>query len=69
MTKHRRITGLIAVALIAIATAAAMRAHLPSKDDPTTSAGIMSFNERWGDSSKLATVHDDQSLVSSAKRN
>ena len=45
MTKHRTITGGVAIALLAVAaTAATMRSH-----------GIRSFDERWVEVSQLPT--------------
>ena len=68
MTKHRTITGFVAVALLAVAATVAQR-PLPSKNHPSASAGIMSFSELKADVSKLATDdYDDQSFVYSAKR-
>jgi hypothetical protein len=69
MTKHRTITGFVAVALLALtATAAALR-PLPLKSHPNASAGIMSIGELSADVNKLATDdYDDQSFVYSAKR-
>ena len=71
MTKHRTITGFVVVALLAVAaTAAAMRAHYPSKNHSIEPVGIMSFAELAGSVNKLATDdYDDQSRVYSAKRN
>ena len=45
MTKHRTITGFVAVALLAVAATAATLRPLPSKNHPNASAGIMSFSE------------------------
>jgi hypothetical protein len=50
MTKHRRITGLVVIALFAVATAATMRSHSPST---ANSAGEISFNQRMADLDKL----------------
>jgi len=63
MTKHRTITGFVAVALLAVAaTAATMRSHAPGTDGIVVSAGTnmskgltvdakelpsASFDERW----------------------
>ncbi|OCK59770.1 hypothetical protein LMTR3_19235 [Bradyrhizobium sp. LMTR 3] len=62
MTKHRTITGFVAVALLAVAaTAATMRSHLPWTGGTVVSAGTTtkglaveanelptaSFDERW----------------------
>jgi len=69
MTKHRTITGFVAVALIAVAATAATLRPLPSKNHPNASAGIMSFSELRADVNKLAADdYDDQSFVYSAKR-
>ena len=71
MTKHRTITGVAAITLLAVAaTVATTRAHYPSKSYSTAPVGITSFKELAGDVNKLATDdYDDQSLVYSAKRN
>ncbi len=69
MTKHRTITGFVAVALLAVVATAATLRPLPSKNHPGVSAGIMSFSEK-ADVNRLATEdYDDQSFVYSAKRN
>jgi len=69
MTKHRTITGFVAVALLAVAATAVAQRPLPSKNQPSASAGIMSLSELKADVSKLATDdYDDQSFVYSAKR-
>ena len=57
MTKHRTITGFVAVALLAVAaTGGAMRSHLPSTDGTTLSNGVTvdadklptaDFDDRW----------------------
>jgi hypothetical protein len=59
MTRHRTITGFVAVALLAVAaTVANIRAHAPSTDGIVVSAGTKgltvdtntptaSFDERW----------------------
>jgi hypothetical protein len=70
MTKHRTITGFVAVALLAAGATATTLRPLPSKHHPNTSAGIMSLSELTTDVNKLATEnYDDQSFVYSAKRN
>jgi hypothetical protein len=70
MTKHRTITGFVAVALLGVAATAATLRPLPSKNHPNASAGIMSLSELATDVNKLATDnYDDQSFVYSAKRN
>jgi hypothetical protein len=69
MTKHRTITGFVAVALLAVAATATTLRPLPSKSHPNASAGIMSISELSADVNKLATDdYDDQSFVYSAKR-
>jgi hypothetical protein len=63
MTKHRNITGFVAVALLAIA-AANMRSISSSAGLSVASAGMGSFNELTTDVNKLPTEQfDDQSLV------
>ena len=52
MTKHRRITGLVAIVLLAVATAATMRSHSPSTAN-SVAAGEISFNQRMADLDKL----------------
>ena len=49
MTKHRRITGFVAIALLAVAaTIATTRSHSPSADGIVASAGtIANFDDRW----------------------
>ena len=70
MTKHRTITGFVAIALLAVAATAVTLRPLPSKTHPSASAGIMSFSELKIDVNRLATDnYDDQSFVYSAKRN
>jgi hypothetical protein len=70
MTKHRTITGFVAVALLAVAATAVTQRPLASKNYPNASAGIMSLSELATDVNKLATDnYDDQSFVYSAKRN
>ena len=69
MTKHRTITGFVAVALLTGAATAATLRPLPSQHH-NASAGIMSLSELKVDVNKLATDdYDDQSFVYSAKRN
>ena len=54
MTKHRRITGFVTVALLAVAaTAAAMRSHLPSTDGLVVSGTTL----MKGDANKLPTAN------------
>ena len=57
MTKHRTITGFVAVALVTVAaTGAAMRSHLPGTDGTTLLKGLTvdanklpaaDFDDRW----------------------
>ena len=71
MTKHRTITGFVAVALLAVAaTAATMRSHSPWNDGIVVSAGTKaltvdankfptaSFDERWSAMSALPSTPD-----------
>ena len=51
MTKHRRITGLVAIVLLAVA-AATMRSHSPSTAN-SVAAGEISFNQRMADLDQL----------------
>ena len=72
MTKHRTITGFVAVALLAVAaTAANVRTHAPStaaSADTTTSKGLpvdvnaptASFDERWSAMSASTTGTPEQ---------
>jgi hypothetical protein len=70
MTRHRTITGFVAVALLAVAATAATLRPLPSKNHPDASADLMSLSALAVDVNKLATDnYDDQSFVYSAKRN
>ena len=72
MTKHRRITGLVIIALLTAAAttaAATMRSHSPSTNRLIAPAGMMSLEELRIDINKLPTDdYDDQSLVYSTKR-
>jgi hypothetical protein len=52
MTKHRRITGLVAIVLFAVAAAAIMRSHPPSTAN-SVAAGELSVNQRMADLDKL----------------
>jgi len=62
MTKHRTITGFVAVALLA--AAANLRAHSASADRPIAPAGMMSFEGLTADVNKLPIEDfEDQSLV------
>ena len=73
MTKHRTITGFVAVALLAVAaTVATMRSHSPWTDGIVVSAGTSSkgltvdankfptaaFDERWSAMSALPSTPD-----------
>jgi hypothetical protein len=70
MTKHRTVTGFVAVALLAAAATVTTLRPLPSKNHPSASAGIMSLSDLTTDVNKLAADnYDDQSFVYSAKRN
>jgi hypothetical protein len=75
MTRHRTITGFVAVALLAVAaTAAAMRSHAPWTDGVVVSPGttmlkdltvdantpIASFDERWSAISTSKTDTPEQ---------
>lgn len=70
MTKHRRITGLVAIALLAAATTAAnMRSQSPSTARSIAPTGSMSFKELTADVNKLPTENfSDQSPVYSTNR-
>ena len=68
MTKHRTITGFVAVALLAVAaTGSAMRTRVPSTDGTTLSKGlavdanklpISDFDDRWSAMSALSPTTD-----------
>ena len=78
MTKHRTITGFVAVALLAVAaTAATLRSHAPWSDgnavstgttiskNPTVGANELpaaSFDERWSAMSAATTDTGERSL-------
>ena len=65
MTKHRTITGVVAVALLAIAaTASTMKSHWPLNDRAGFSAGMPSFDERWLEVAKIPTegINDQSQL-------
>lgn len=70
MTKHRRITGLVAIALLAAATTAAnMRSQSPSTARAIAPTGSMSFKELTADVNKLSTENfSDQPPVYSTNR-
>jgi hypothetical protein len=65
MTKHRTITGVVAVALLAVAaTASTMKSHWPLSDRAGLSASTPSFDERWVEVAKLPTEGlNDQSQL------
>jgi hypothetical protein len=66
MTKHRTITGFVAVALLAVAaTAATMRSHSPWTDGATKALTVdankfptASFEDRWSAMSALPSTPD-----------
>ena len=68
MTKHRRITGFVAVALLALAaTTVNVRSHSHSTNLAVASADMGSLKELTVDVSKLPIEEfDDQSLVFSS---
>jgi hypothetical protein len=70
MTKHRTITGFVAVALLAAAaTAATVRSYSPLTAHAIAVTGMTSFKDLTADVNKLPTEDfDDQSLVYSRKR-
>jgi hypothetical protein len=70
MTKHRTITGFVAVALLAIAaTATTMRSHSPATGRIIGSVDMTLLKGPAVDVNKLPTEEfDDQSLVYSSKR-
>ncbi|MGY3527838.1 hypothetical protein ACVIHD_001862 [Bradyrhizobium embrapense] len=57
MTKHRTITGFVAVTLLAVtATAATIRSHLPRSDGVVVETGPLparDFSDRWSPISAL----------------
>jgi hypothetical protein len=60
MTKHRRITGFVAVALLAVAaTATTMRSHSPGTDGNVVSAGTTLLKGLTVDAHKLPTADFD----------
>ena len=60
MTRHRTITGFVAVALLAVAaTAANMRPHSPSTDGIVVSAGTTMLKGLAVDADKLPTASFD----------
>ena len=67
MTKHRTITGFVAVALLAVAaTAATMRSHSPWNDGIVVSAGTTLPKDYAGDANQLpaADFNDRWSAIS-----
>ncbi|WP_445216760.1 hypothetical protein ACKWRH_32005 [Bradyrhizobium sp. Pa8] len=70
MTKHRVITGFVAVALLAAATTATnFRSYWSSADRAVASANAMSIEKLTAAAGKLATDEfDDQSVIYSSKR-
>ncbi|TYO62711.1 hypothetical protein FXV83_31345 [Bradyrhizobium hipponense] len=70
MTKHRRISGFVAVALLAAATTAVtIKSYSSSADRPAASANAMSIGELTAGAGKLPTDEfDDQSVIYSKKR-
>jgi hypothetical protein len=68
MTKHRRITGFVAIALLA-AVVATMRSQSPSTARSVAPGGMMSFKELTADVNKLPTEDlSDRSQVYSTNR-
>lgn len=69
MTKHRTITGFVAVALLAVAvTAANIRTHGPSTDGIVVSAGTtMSKGLPVGTNAPTASFEDRWSAMSASK--
>jgi len=60
MTKHRTITGFVAVALLAVAaTAATMRSHSPWTDGVVVSAGTTLLKDPAVDANKLPPADFD----------
>jgi hypothetical protein len=60
MTKHRTITGFVAVALLAVgATAVTMKSHSPWTDGLVVSAGTTMLNGLTVDANKLPTASFD----------
>jgi hypothetical protein len=70
MTKHRTITGFVAVALLTAATTAeTIKSYSSSADRPAASANAMSIGELTAGAGKLLTDEfDDQSVIYSRKR-
>ena len=61
MTKHRTITGFVAVALLAVAASAAtMRSHTPSTEGIVVSAGTTMSKGLTVDASELPTASFDE---------
>ncbi|MET4627651.1 hypothetical protein ABIB83_004674 [Bradyrhizobium sp. I1.8.5] len=70
MTKHRVITGFMAVALLAaVTTGINIRSYWSSGDRAVASANAMSIEKLTTAAGKLATDEfDDQSVIYSSKR-
>ena len=67
MTKHRTITGFVAVALLAVAaTAATMRSHSPSTDGTVVSAGTTLLNTVDANNLPTANFDDRWSAISAS---
>ena len=67
MTRHRTITGFVAVALIAVAaTAATMKSHLHSNDVTVASAGTTALKGPTVDANSPAASFDDRWSAMSA---
>ena len=72
MTRHRTITGFVAVALLAVAaTAATMRSHAPWTDGFVVSPGTTMLKDLTVDASKLpaASFEDRWSAMSTSTTN
>ena len=66
MTRHRTITGFVAVALLAVAaTAATMRSHSP--EGTIVSAGTTMLRGLTVDANKAASFDDRWSAISASK--
>jgi hypothetical protein len=61
MTRHRTITGFVAVALLAVAaTAVTMRSHAPWTDGIVVSPGTTMLKDLTVDANKLTTASFDE---------
>ncbi|HEX7923979.1 MAG TPA: hypothetical protein VF583_23675 [Bradyrhizobium sp.] len=72
MTKHRTITGFVAVTLLAVtATAATIRSHLPRTDGVVVSDAdalpAKDFSDRWSPISALPPATDMAERASDAR--